>query len=139
MPEVRNERTGWRDEGLSNRHRMWGWDCPAVDLDFLMLEYDRGKASAIVEYKNEHAKKQSFAHPTYQAMADLADRAGIPALFCRYKDDFSLWRVTPLNDEAKKYVAANTDLTEKEWVRLLYRIRGHEVPQKVLDGMDIEL
>ena len=37
MAEVRPERTGWRDEKLSQRHRMWGWDCPAVDIDFLLL------------------------------------------------------------------------------------------------------
>ena len=56
MPEVRAERTGWRDEELSQEHRKWGFDCPTVDIDFLMLEYDTGRASALVEYKNEHAK-----------------------------------------------------------------------------------
>jgi len=50
MREVRPERTGWRDLELSKRHRQWGWDCPGIDLDFLFLEYDRGKAVAIVEY-----------------------------------------------------------------------------------------
>ena len=98
MPEVRQERTGWRDEGLSQRHRHWGWDCPAVDIDFLMLEYDNGKASALVEYKNEHAKPQYVSHPTYQAMINLGDRAGIPVIACRYSDDFSKWRVVPLNN-----------------------------------------
>ena len=35
MPEVRQERSGWRDMRLSERHRRWGWNCPAVDLDHL--------------------------------------------------------------------------------------------------------
>lgn len=139
MPEVRQERTGWRDEALSRRHRRWGWDCPAVDLDFLFLEYDHGRASAIVEYKNEHAAPQYASHPTYQAMIDLGNRAGIPVLACRYADDFSQWKVTPLNHEARKYIPNRVTLSEQEWVRLLYRIRGYEVPQAVLDAIYTEV
>ncbi len=104
MPEVRQERTFWRDEGLSQRHRRWGWDCPATDIDFLMLEYDNGKASALVEYKNEHAKPQYVSHPTYQAMINLGDRAGIPVIACRYSDDYSIWRVVPLNAKAREFI-----------------------------------
>lgn len=139
MMDVRSERTGWRDEGLSRRHRRWGWDCPAVDLDFLMLEYDHGKASAIVEYKNEHAAPQYATHPTYQAMIDLGNRAMIPVIACRYTDDFSKWRVVPLNEFAKTFVPDRTEMTEKQWVKLLYKIRGYDVPDSVLDGIDIEI
>ena len=139
MPQVRPERTGWRDEALSGRHRRWGWDCPAVDLDFLFLEYDHGKASAIVEYKNEHAAPQYASHPTYQAMIDLGNRAKIPVIACRYSDDFSIWKAVPLNAEAKKYLPERKSLTEQEWVKLLYRIRGYDVPQEVLDGIYVEL
>ena len=139
MPEVRPERTGWRDEGLSRRHRRWGWDCPAVDLDFLFLEYDRGKATAIVEYKNEHAAPQYISHPTYQAMIDLGTRAGIPVLACRYSDDYSLWKVVPLNDEARKHLPERKEMPESEWVKLLYKMRGYDCPQSVVDGMYTEV
>lgn len=139
MPEVRAERTGWRDEALSRRHRRWGWDCPAVDLDFLFLEYDHGRASAIVEYKNEHAAPQYASHPTYQAMIDLGDRAGIPVLACRYTDDFSKWTVVPLNKNAKVMLPQRVTLDEPGWVKLLYKIRGYDVPQSVLDGIRIEI
>lgn len=137
LPEVRAERTGWRDEALSRRHRKWGWDCPAVDLDFLFLEYDHGKASAIVEYKNEHAAPQYASHPTYQAMIDLGNRAKIPVIACRYADDFSKWKVTALNDEALKYIPRRVELDEAGWVRLLYKIRGYDLPQTVIDAMNI--
>ena len=139
MREVRQERTGWRDEALSQRHRRWGWDCPAVDLDFLMLEYDHGKASAIVEYKNEHAAPQYASHPTYQAMIDLGNRAGIPVIACRYADDFSSWKVTPLNDKAKEYIPTRKEMKEPDFVSLLYRLRGYDVPQSVLDGISVEI
>lgn len=139
MPEVRQEKTGWRDQRISERHRRWGWDCPAVDVDFLMLEYDRGKAVAVVEYKNEHAKPQYRTHPTYQALIDLGNRAGVPVFGVRYADDWSWWRVTPLNDLAKKQVPKQTPMTEEEWVTLLYRVRGTEVPADLFTDKDVEL
>ncbi len=128
MPEVRPERTGWRDEALSQRHRRWGWNCPAADLDFLFMEYDRGKAVAIVEYKNEHAAPQYICHPTYQAMIDLGNKAGLSVFACRYSDDFSEWKVTPLNGKAREFLSERKTLTEQEWVKLLYGIREYDVP-----------
>ncbi len=139
MPEVRPERTGWRDEALSRRHRRWGWDCPAADLDFLFMEYDRGKAVAIVEYKNEHAAPQYACHPTYQAMIDLGNKAGLPVFACRYSDDFTKWKAVPLNDKAREFLSERKTLTEQEWVRLLYSIRGYDVPQEVLDNIHTEI
>ena len=132
MPEVRKERTGWRDDSLSERHRLWGWDTPAVDLDFLFLEYDRGKAVALVEYKHEMAPPQIAAHPTYQAMRDLADRAGIPFFACRYKGDFSSFLVVPLNDISKRRLPERMTMTECGWVSFLYKIRGRIVPSNLL-------
>ena len=139
MPEVRQERTGWRDEGISQRHRRWGWDCPAVDIDFLMLEYDRGKAVAVVEYKHERAAPQYPTHPTYRAMINLGDRAGIPVFGVRYADDWSWWRVTPLNDLAKRWLDHQTRMSEEQWVTLLYRIRGTEVPADLFTDKDVEI
>ena len=127
--EVRRERTGWRDENLSARHRRWGWDCPAVDLDFLFLEYDKGKAIAIVEYKHERAQPQYRTHPTYQAIIDLGDRAGVPVIGVRYAGDFAWFRPVALNTLALAWVPRGLgDLTEREWVTLLYRMRGYDPP-----------
>lgn len=132
--EVRKERTGWRDLGLSQRHRKWGWDCPGVDLDFLFLEYDKGKAVAIVEYKNEFAPSQYATHPTYQAMIDLGTRAGVPVFACRYKSDFTVWKVTRLNAVAERYLDDRTVvMTEKEWVTFLYKLRGYDLSVKLFE------
>lgn len=138
MAEVRQERTGWRDAALSERHRRWGWDCPAVDLDFLFLEYDKGLAVALIEYKHENAKPQYASHPTYRALIDLGTRAKLPVFACRYASDFSWWRITSLNDAAKVHFERE-QFTEKEWVSFLYKLRGYEVPQNLLDGLEIEL
>ena len=134
MPEVRQERTGWRDLRLSERHRQWGWDCPAVDLDFLFLEYDRGKAVALVEYKHERAAPQYASHPTYQAMIDLGSRAGIPVFAARYTDDFSSWTIVPLNPIAQEKLPKRRVMTEQEWITFLYWLRGYVPPQELFES-----
>jgi len=137
--QVRKERTGWRDKNLSERHRMWGWDSPAVDLDFLFLEYDNGKAVALVEYKHERAKPQLASHPTYQALVDLGTRAGVPVFACRYAADFSWWRIVPLNDTAKSMLQGRVGMSEVDWVAFLYKIRGRVLPQSVIDGLAVQI
>jgi len=134
--EVKAERTGWRDLALSQRHRRWGWDCPAVDLDFLFLEYDKGKAVALVEYKNEHAPQQYRTHPTYQAMIDLANRAEIPCIGCRYAADFSWFRPVPLNSFAEIWLPQLRMMTERDWVTLLYNMRGYVPPDDLFKNSD---
>lgn len=126
--QVREERTGWRDLRISQQHRAWGLDCPATDIDLLMLEYDLGKARALVEYKHDRAPEVRLAHPSIRAITDLADRAGLPAFVTRYADDFSWWYPTPLNAEAKNLFSGGNHLTEEEWVELLYWCRGRELP-----------
>lgn len=140
VPQVKQERTGWRDLELSLRHKKWGWNLPAVDLDFLLLEYDRGKAIAIVEYKHENATPQIATHPSYQAMIDLGTRAGIPVFACRYKSDFTQWNIVPLNNEAKKWMPnGRTHLTERQWVTFLYKIRGYDLPQELFNYENLVL
>ncbi len=108
-----------------------------MELDLLFLEYDRGKAVALVEYKHERAAPQYASHPTYQAMIDCGNRAGLPVFAVRYADDFSWWRVVPLNALARRWVPRRVDLTEHDWVRLLYRIRGYKLPDSVLSDAEI--
>jgi len=133
MKQAAPERTGWRDERISLRHRLWGFDCPAVDIDFLMVEFDKGRVCCLVEYKNEMAAPQYANHPSYKALIDLADRASIPFIACRYASDFSWWKVHPLNKNAKKYLTSSTELSEKGWVELLYKIRGRNMPHDLFD------
>lgn len=129
--EVAQERTGWRDQRISERHRMWGYDCPALDIDFLMLEYDRGVPSAIVEFKHEDAPQLRLEHPSIRTLNILCTRACIPLFLVRYADDFSWFYVTPGNYRANEYVPEPVSLTEPEWIKLLYRCRGRNVPDEL--------
>lgn len=134
------ERTGWRDEGISRRHRRWGAACYAVDIDFLLIEYaGGGNPAALVEYKNEHAQQQYVSNPNYQALIKLGNAANIPVIACRYKDDFSEYKVTPLNPAARQYLPDRKTLSEREYVTLLYKLRGVDVPESVLDGINQEI
>lgn len=129
MKSVPPERNGWRDEALSIRHRNWGFDCPAVDIDFLLTEYDSGKAVALIEYKNEHAAPQFASHPSYQALSDLGSRARLPFIVCRYASDFSVFKARAINLHAKMTLyGMPEEFNERGWVELLYRIRGRKMP-----------
>lgn len=138
MP-ITKERTGWRDERISQRHHKWGIGCTTTDFDFLMLEYEFGNPSAIVEYKHEYAEPQSALKPQYQALIKLGNSAKIPVIACRYSDDFSCYKVVALNEYALKFIPERTELDEIGWVSLLYKIRGHEVTPEFLERMKLEI
>jgi hypothetical protein len=124
--EVKRERTGRRDLALNDRHRLWGWNVPAVDID-LFLEYDHGQPRGLVEYK---AASAALVDPdrdrNSQALVAAANLMRIPALAVRYARDFTWWVVTPLNNPARRWISAeHQEMTEADFVRLLYRIRGY--------------
>jgi len=132
MTDVRPERTSWRDLEMSLRHRKWGCDCPAIDIDFLLIEYDHARPVALVEYKHERAAPQYVTHASYRALVRLGNLAKLPVFTVRYAADFSLWKVAPLNAAATGYCPHRVAMNEREWVSLLYRIRGREVPEDVV-------
>ena len=128
---VKPERSHWRDEALSLRHRSYGFDCPAVDLDFILLEFNTGRPCALVEYKSGDPRPLDFGHPSYRALVALADASGIPALVAFYSP--SLWHFTcyPLNSHAEEWFTQGERLSELEYVGRLYGLRGRECPASV--------
>lgn len=132
--ETATERTGWRDEKLSKRHREWGYDCPAVDIDFLMCEYDQGEPVAIVEYKNEHHDPHKTSPTAYKALVRLGDMANIPVIKCTYSDDLSSFTIAPLNHYARETMQRpdKITITEKQYVQFLYFMRNRKTPDEIL-------
>ena len=120
---VRQERSGWRDLSLSQRHREWGFNCPAVDLDFLMVEYNIGKPVGLIEYKHHLGMVPDFRHPTYRALTELADIAGLPFIVSFYWPNIWAFRTTPVNEIARKAFVDGRIYTEREFVTELYRLR----------------
>ena len=112
---VRQERTGWRDESISARHRHWGFNCPAVDLDFLIVEYNVGKPVGLIEYKHNKARMPIIEHPTYRALSTLADgyREPLPFLVAFYWPDIWAFRLLPINETAQEHFYSGETLCER--------------------------
>jgi hypothetical protein len=135
MQSVAPERSGWRDLELSQRHRRWGYDVPAVDIDYF-LAYDNGRVVALIEYKHQRAKPQDFAATNYQAFVDVANRAGLPAFVVRYYPPDFWMRVTPMNRHAAAFIPFDyQDMTEHDFVALYYRMRNRTTPHEVAAGL----
>ena len=139
MLESWSERTIFSNGDISQKIRCWGLHKNETDVGLLTFEHEDGKVFAIIEYKNEHAIKQYASHPTYRAVINLGERAGIPVIVCRYNDDFSRYVAVPLNMEARRIIPNRTEYDELSWVKELYRLRGREVPEEVLAGMKVEI
>lgn len=146
---VRQERTGWRCEAISQRHRQWGYNCPAVDLDFVMAEYNYGKPCALIEYKEKQARMPSLDHPTYIALSDLANNyvgvdGGLPFFLVFYCSNDWWFRMIPVNKRASDFLTSmgaekgrnliDTPIPERWFVYLLYRLR-----KESLTGNDLSV
>ena len=133
--------SGWRDQRISEYHHKWGFDCPATDIDFLLIEYSAGKAKALVEYKKEgvplafKGDKGGANIKTYEAITDLCARACLPFFVVEYNDDFSKWKVHPINKHALKLVKITTLMTEQDYITLLYSLRGIPIPSTLLNWL----
>lgn len=146
-----NEQHFKRDAWLSGRHRLWGRDVPAMDLDFILAEYDRCVPIALIDYKHEHGVINLESANTRTLIA-LGDMAGIPAFIVRYghskqdewwgdvPDDSVPWfQVIPLNVYAHgkdmPSNANNTKLSELVFVTWLYDLRGRKIPQDIVNKL----
>ena len=123
---VADERSDWRDSGLSQRHRAWGYDCPCLDVDGLVVEYDRAEPKALIEYKHDAFAGTRGANR--EALARLGDRAGVPFLVVRYRrEPWQFW-VTPANKVAKRASTETHPMSERQFVTLLYRLGSRNLP-----------
>jgi hypothetical protein len=125
---------------LSDRHRRWGYDYPAVDLDFVV--YDKGIAIALIEYKNEHGAPLNLAIASSPfrplgVLRNVADRAQLPFFICRYADDFASFKVRAINTIAKAILPETTLFDEVGFVHFLYELgeRKRRVPRYVQDNL----
>jgi hypothetical protein len=136
---VRQDRTGWRDQQISERHRQWGIDCPAVDLDLLMVEYNFGRPAGLVEYKHHlcDPARIELAHPTYRALCELANSAGIPFLVARYWPGIWAFEIMPVNPAAKAWFRENEQLTEEQFVERLYELRQQSLNDSLRDRLNL--
>lgn len=127
--KTRPERTHWRDQKLSERHRAWGFNCPAIDIDFLMVEFHAGKPVAIIDYKRYTGSIKNLNQKSIDAISTLANNSNIPFFVVFYWDDVWAFRITAINNIAKNTlqqykIDENKILTEQQYVYFLYKLRN---------------
>lgn len=146
---TKNEEHFKRDAWLSGRHRTWGNDSPAMDLDLIMTEYDHCIPVALIDYKHEYAAI-NLQSANMRTLTALGDMAGLPSFVVRYghsnqdgwwgdiaEDSVPWFQVIPLNVIAHGIDLPsndnNTKLSELVFVSWLYDMRGRKIPQSIVD------
>ena len=138
---VKPENTDWRDEDLSKRHRSWGWNCPVVDIDFLVCEFNLGKPVALIEYKRHRIKFVNENDINYRVLRDLADSRyrPLPFFVCFYWPDVWAFKVVPMNKTAHAYVEKETIMSEYEYVSFLYKMRRIALKNEISENLNREM
>jgi hypothetical protein len=127
---------------ISKRHREYGFDCPATDIDFLLVEYTHGAPVALVEYKFMRAYGTvNVNHPTLRALRMLADgySNGPLPFYIAYYDDNYAYRIDPLNDAATILFEGKVRMSERAYVKRLYRMRGETIPAHLYETLHKEM
>ena len=133
------ERSGWRDHEISKRHRLWGDDLYAVDVDFCMVEYYSRRGVLLVDYKHFVKKESLYIHTaSHDTLAWLADGRDLPFCIVLYNFDVRprTFEVIPVNAAAKKYFGKRQILNEEQWVRHQYHLRGLAMTDRTLDILE---
>jgi hypothetical protein len=137
-PMVIEERTGWRDLKLSKRHKLWGFDCPAVDCDFILTEYDNNIPIALIEHKHKLCGEIKLSDSKLITIKNLGNMAKLPVFLTRYDDEDDIYKfwILGLNIRGIEILPVQFTsimLTEKKYVDLLYMFRKRETPLGLFD------
>lgn len=139
------EQSNERDLQLSKFHREFGYYCPAVDIDFLLVEWIDGKPVALIEYKRFHTNYNPNDF-VYKAIRSLADASSIPFYIVEYTNTLRNFKVFSRNDIGKEKIKelslSNTRIkndgdwiTWYEYLTFLYKLKGYYVPQDIVDNL----
>lgn len=126
--QVRSQSPRWRDEEMSMRHHKYGYECAAISISFLEMHY--GTPVGLFEIKHESAGLWDLNSRSALAFIELANRAGLPAFYVVRANNFSWFKVTALNTNARKLFGRFVVkvLAEPEYISLLYSLRGLHLP-----------
>jgi hypothetical protein len=122
---------------MSGRHRAYGRNVPAVDLDLLLVEYDMARPVAIIDFKYGLDRDVNLAHPSLRALGQLhgADGRSLPTFVCKYREAQPQWwfALHAVNERANRVlewadVEEGQLLSERFLVTLLYAMRGRPLP-----------
>ena len=119
----------WRDEWISERHRTWGYQLPATDIDFMLLEYSGSKPIALIEYKTIGSMKYVGIDKVMRGHApvsNLADMANLPSFIVAYDINAIKFWVWATNNHAELELLGDNyeAISESKFVSFLKGLRG---------------
>ena len=119
--------TDFGDGAISDWHRSLGDEMPAVDLDKVLIEYDRGRPKAVIDYKHVNSKNVDWVSPSFSAMRELcsARTYEIPLMVVRFDDRLTEFAVQPVNLTASAILSGNPrrKMTEQQYKIFLETVR----------------
>lgn len=150
--ESKQEIHGFRDERISRRHREYGIEISATDIDFVLLEfqtkpdgtYRKGKyisvPKGLFEYKHWNADRHSaINNASNKALYKLAEWSGLPFFIAFYDPDIWCFDVYPFGKKAESYLEKATRMSEQNFVRLLYKIRMRPAKESIIRNLNDEI
>lgn len=118
------ERSGFRDEWISQWHRRLGYDFPAADVDFLLVEYDRRVPVALVDYKMRAPYTPPANEANVEAIRWMADEAGLSFWWAFYRPEVAEFWPKPMNKRARGLIKWERWMPEAEFQRFLKHLRN---------------
>jgi hypothetical protein len=117
-----------------------------TDIDFLVCEYDTRVPVAVVDYKHLAgtwvksflAGAANCMDANIEAMCNLGDLAGLPALAVIYQPEHGSVAALPLNEHALAKMDCAFAMSEREYVCWLYRLRDRCCPMYVQARLETE-
>lgn len=130
QPNVTPRRTAYTDQPIRDWHRQaFSSDYPCVDVDCLMVEYDRYTPCAIIEWKHKNAGDIDPRSANMRALWNLAAAAHLPLFVVYWKDGFEAFRVAPYNYYATLWTPRTINMLPDGFIKLIEKLR--EGPQLI--------
>lgn len=128
------QRSPFRHEDISLRHRKWG-PLGLCDIDaWYTLELRGKRPVALVSYKREGYKEALESEMTADGFIALGELAHLPVFEVIYSADLTVYIVEPKNTPARG-IHTGGIMDEHSYVSLLYRLRRMSMPRDVKESL----
>jgi len=117
------ERTGWRDQWLSEWHRRQHHSLAMVDLDFVCVEMRYSNPVALIDYKFGNVRQLDLTSAAFKGLNNLALAASLPFFVVFYSHD-PVFAAQPINPLAHRELTNGLCvMSEREYVEWLFALR----------------
>ena len=151
-----SEKTGKRNLHYSLRHRKYGWQLKMYDLDCVEYHHETHMPVCVIETKYGLVNNLDFNDDQFECHYNLAQKLEVP-FFCLiyypFGEDGKLldadqdhsklshiqYRVYGVNEKGRNCFPNAKSLTELDWVRELYKLRGLTLNESISQTLYQEL